>query len=242
MIKGEKYPSDSPELADTSLRLCKLCNSYAMTCLQKQQFKMAMELLRKAEMLTSNYDVFEHGSWAQLRAVTFSNMGCLCKERGELHAALRFLKKALKIESARPNCDNPARTFLNICAVQSLLGLHRAALKNARIALELILREDHKTQNKDETNERPLRTNEDSNTPCANEEQNREAVDQRIEESQEPHSNTTKEKTGPNIEGTRETGTAGESGRDHDVTSGESSVPTKKNASIVDRDEQTTTR
>jgi hypothetical protein len=36
--------------------------------------------------------------------------------QGKLHAALTYLQKALKIEGALENVENPADTHLNMCA------------------------------------------------------------------------------------------------------------------------------
>lgn len=49
------------------------------------------------------------------------HVSILCIRLGKLHTAIQYLEKALKIESANPQCHNPAGTHLNICAILSEL-------------------------------------------------------------------------------------------------------------------------
>ena len=91
---------------------------------------MVTELLKKAEILTERD--------AAGRAVTYNNLACYYRRVGRLHAALKFLKKALSIEARLERVTNPADTHLNICAVPSQLSRHAEALRHAQAALRLI--------------------------------------------------------------------------------------------------------
>ena len=107
-----------------------LCNLLAMTYLQKQDYGMVGELLKKAEILTERDPAG--------RAVTFNNLACFCRQQGRLHASLTYLQRALAIEQGLQRVDNPADTHLNLCAVLSQLGRHEEALGHAQAALQLL--------------------------------------------------------------------------------------------------------
>ena len=107
-----------------------LCNLLAMTFLQKEDYSMATELLKKAEILTEN----EPGG----RAVTYNNLACFARQQGRLHAALAYLQKALRIEESLALVETPADTHLNLCAVLSQLGKHPEALQHGIAALTLL--------------------------------------------------------------------------------------------------------
>ena len=107
-----------------------LCNLLAMTYLQKEDYGMVSELLKKAEILTEK-DL-------PGRAVTYNNFACYCRQQGRLHASLTYLQKALAIEKRLKKVDNPADTHLNLCAVLSQLGRHEEALEHSQAALQLL--------------------------------------------------------------------------------------------------------
>ena len=107
-----------------------LCNLLAMTYLQKEDYGMVGELLKKAEILTERDPAG--------RAVTFNNLACFCRQQGRLHASLTYLQRALAIEQRLTHVDNPADTHLNLCAVLSQLGRHDEALQHSQAALQLL--------------------------------------------------------------------------------------------------------
>ena len=75
-------------------------------------YPLSQELLRKAEFVTEQRDVLvNHDIRMKLRAITLNNMGCLYRRRGKLHAAVKFLEKALRIEQT-----------LSVRVVQNLRG------------------------------------------------------------------------------------------------------------------------
>jgi len=55
-----------------------------------ENFNVALELLRKAEMLTEDGDRY--------RAVTYNNFACIFRRTKKLRSALTYLEKALEIE------------------------------------------------------------------------------------------------------------------------------------------------
>lgn len=87
-----------------------------------ENFNVALELLRKAEMLTE-----EGGKY---RAVTYNNFACIFRRTKKLRSALSYLEKALEIEynflhhsdESVDDCLqelNPTDIHLNICAILS---------------------------------------------------------------------------------------------------------------------------
>jgi len=101
--------------------------------------KKAKTLLEEAETLTGkNSCIPKSARRSKLRAVTLNNLGCFYKQMSKPHTAHKYLERALEIEATTPECDNPAGTHLNLCAILSQLGRHAEALEHAECALELL--------------------------------------------------------------------------------------------------------
>jgi tetratricopeptide (TPR) repeat protein len=113
------------------------CNKDGMDSLRKGNHKAAFEQLKYAEaILIANQS---EGAGGSLLAVTCNNLGCYYKKMGKLHAALSYLRRALKVELSMHTEDvTVAGTHLNICAIQSKLDKHDKAVQHALCALELI--------------------------------------------------------------------------------------------------------
>merc|ERR1719171_1278236 len=113
------------------------CNKDGMDSLRKGEHKAAFEQLKCAEaILLANQREDEN---TNLLAVTCNNLGCYYKKVGKLHAALSYLKRALKIEVSLQTDDvTVASTHLNVCAILSKLEKHDKAVQHALCALELI--------------------------------------------------------------------------------------------------------
>lgn len=115
------------------------CNLLAMGYLQQSDFPAALELLRKAELLTERDD--------KARAVTLNNFACYYRRNGNLNKASRYLKEALRLEIQLID-QQPSRadTHLNMCAVLSEMGRHQNALHHAQSALVLLHEELHQSE------------------------------------------------------------------------------------------------
>jgi tetratricopeptide (TPR) repeat protein len=127
VLRQHFFGADSDEVWRACKSVGEMCNLLAMTYLQQQDFDMALELLKKAEILTERDDAG--------KAVTFNNLACFFRRQGKLNQALTNLQKALKIEARLDDVKNAADTHLNMCAVLSQLGHHSAALEHAQSAL-----------------------------------------------------------------------------------------------------------
>jgi tetratricopeptide (TPR) repeat protein len=113
------------------------CNKDGMDYLRKAQHKQAFEQLKYAEAILIAKEGEDEPT--NLLAVTCNNLGCYYKKVGKLHAALSYLRKALKIEVSLQTDDvTVAGTHLNICAILSKLDKHDKAVQHASCALELI--------------------------------------------------------------------------------------------------------
>merc|ERR1719171_2267209 len=113
------------------------CNKDGMDHLRQGNFRSAFEQLKYAEaLLVSNQGEGEkHG----LLAVTCNNLGCYYKRTGKLHAALSYLRQALKVEVALgEDVVTVAGTHLNICSLFSSIEKHDKALMHAQHALEMM--------------------------------------------------------------------------------------------------------
>ena len=124
------YGNESEE----AIQACKLvvdtCNGLATAYLTQDNFQMAMELIKKAEALSEPYEF--------LRAVTYNNLACYYRRQNKLRTALKYLERALQLNTAHSDAVNRASTHLNLCAVLSQLGRHAVALEQAQSALILL--------------------------------------------------------------------------------------------------------
>lgn len=113
-----------------------------MAHLQKEDYKLCQDLLKKAELFTENNE--------RLRAITYNNYACLFRKTNKLRNALSYLEQALDLEYTCLNTaettpvdeslkiSNPCEIHLNICAILSQMGKHELALHHAMKALLLI--------------------------------------------------------------------------------------------------------
>ena len=118
-----------------------VCNVLSMAHLQKEDYKLCLELLKKAELFTEGND--------RMRAITYNNFACLFRKTNKLRNALQYLEAALVLEYTTLNrsegsvvenlmISNTCEIHLNICAILSQLGKHENALHHAMKALILI--------------------------------------------------------------------------------------------------------
>ena len=114
-----------------------------MAHLQKEDYKLCQDLLKKAELFTENND--------RLKAITYNNYACLFRKTNKLRNALTYLEQALDFEYTQLNIapleesveeclkmSNPCEIHLNICAILSQMNKHELALHHAMKALILI--------------------------------------------------------------------------------------------------------
>lgn len=110
-------------------------NRTAMEALKAGDFSSAFVLLKEAE-------AWLHPSlqslW-KLQAITFNNLGCFFKKARDHANAMAYLQQALRIELDHPeDYTNVAGTYLNLCAVCSMVGRHKQALRQAQRALQVL--------------------------------------------------------------------------------------------------------
>lgn len=140
-LKKENFGDRDEGTLRTAGEAAIVCNILSMSFLQKENYAIALELLKKAEAFTDEGDRY--------RAVTYNNFACIFRRTKKLRSALSFLEKALEIEynylhfSAQSVEDclqvsNPCDIHLNICAILSQMGKHELALQHAMKALILI--------------------------------------------------------------------------------------------------------
>jgi tetratricopeptide (TPR) repeat protein len=92
-----------------------------MAYLQREDYKLCQELLKKAELFTETND--------RMRAITYNNFACLFRKTNKLRNALQYLEAALILEYKTLNDEgtvsenlvisNPCEIHLNICAILS---------------------------------------------------------------------------------------------------------------------------
>lgn len=121
---------ESVEAARCAKQVADVSNSLAMQYLQQDSFAAALLLLKKAEALAGRHKA--------LLAITLNNLACYYRRRAQPKEALRYLLRALEIESKCREPHKPADTHLNACAVQSQLGRHQQAMQHCKAALQLL--------------------------------------------------------------------------------------------------------
>ena len=116
-------------------RLGRLYNSIAMQYLQQGEHNFALDLLQSAESLISEGGASSQ-SLESLKGLTYNNLGCYFRREGMPMEALKWLRQAHDIEQRVGQDSSRSSTFLNLCAVYSLLGKHLEALQCATQALK----------------------------------------------------------------------------------------------------------
>jgi tetratricopeptide (TPR) repeat protein len=122
---------------EASEQLIRVYNNMAMQLLQSGSNAQALELLQSAEGLIG--EASAHHNLDRLKGLTYNNLGCYFRREGMPMEALKWLRQAHDIEQ-RMGSDASARssTYLNLCAVYSLLGKHQDALQCAQQALKYL--------------------------------------------------------------------------------------------------------
>ena len=67
----------------------------------------------------------------KLLGVTFNNLGWYYKQRGKPQVALKYLNNAASLEKGVNDPVSEAGTYINISAILSSTGKHKAALEAA---------------------------------------------------------------------------------------------------------------
>ena len=140
VIKRE-LGENSDQLPGVYNEIAIVCNVLSMAHLQKEDYKLCQDLLKKAELFTEGNQ--------RLRAITYNNYACLFRKTNKLRNALTYLEMALELEYHCLNASdaevsetlmisNPCEIHLNICAILSQLNKHELALHHAMKALILI--------------------------------------------------------------------------------------------------------
>eukprot|EP01029_Cantina_marsupialis_P000343 TRINITY_DN10278_c0_g1_i1.p1 TRINITY_DN10278_c0_g1~~TRINITY_DN10278_c0_g1_i1.p1 ORF type:complete len:735 (+),score=243.06 TRINITY_DN10278_c0_g1_i1:112-2316(+) len=134
VLRNHLFGIDSKESLAACKTVAELCNLLAMTYLQQEDYKMVVDLLEKANLLTK--DRIEAGY-----ATTLNNFACYYRRVGKLSIALNYLQKVLRIEVKLERQDNHADTHLNLTAILSQMGKHTEALEHAQAALIMLQEE-----------------------------------------------------------------------------------------------------
>ena len=113
------------------------CNKLAMERLHSDQPAEALSLLQRAEEQLSALP--PSAAARKLRAITLNNIGCYYKRVAQGEKALEYLEAALEIDVSNPSDKtNLAGTHLNLSALKSQSGHHKAALSHCQAALHLL--------------------------------------------------------------------------------------------------------
>ncbi|KAL4450889.1 hypothetical protein ABPG74_011731 [Tetrahymena malaccensis] len=118
-----------------------LKNQQAMKNLNKGNKQDAIALLKEAESkLFDEHNKDRYNTRInRLIGITLNNLGCYFQKDEKPQVALKYLQKALEIETISQNdFSTLSGTHLNICAILSSLGKHQTAIKHAKAALYFV--------------------------------------------------------------------------------------------------------
>lgn len=122
--RKQLHGPESDEVKKSYKLLCEMCNQLAIEYLQREDFHLALDLLKRAELLCGKDEVS--------RVKTLNNLACYYRQAGKARVALNYLNKALGIPR------NLAVTHLNMCAVLSQIQKHDEALSHAMQAVIIL--------------------------------------------------------------------------------------------------------
>lgn len=130
--RKEIYGGNSEELFSACKSVGKTCNHLAQKYIHEGNIDAGFEFLKRGENII-------RCDPACLQ-MTYNNMASLYRHQGNLKSAQRYLILALDLDHDIIESDNmrKAQIQLNICAVTSQLGKHKAALKQAEAAIILL--------------------------------------------------------------------------------------------------------
>ena len=111
-------------------------NKQSMIALKNNQVAVAYNLLIQAKNILKLKSILHP---EKLWALTFNNLGCFYKRKGELQTAIKYFHKSL-IEGSKfdKNSWHLAGTHLNLCTIYSLIVDYSKALFHALQALDLL--------------------------------------------------------------------------------------------------------
>ena len=89
-IIKEEQGEDSDQLDVVYNEITIVCNVLSMAHLQREDFKLCTELLKKAELFAEGND--------RMKAITYNNFACLFRKTNKLRNALNYLEMALALE------------------------------------------------------------------------------------------------------------------------------------------------
>ncbi|CAI2376103.1 unnamed protein product [Moneuplotes crassus] len=105
-------------------KACDTCNILAIQHLKKKEYDLCLPYLKKAEKYIDGDD--------ETKALTYNNLACYYRDKGQLRGALVYLLKVQKLEK------EPIISCMNTGVVLSQLGRHEEAKDNIMKAIMII--------------------------------------------------------------------------------------------------------
>jgi tetratricopeptide (TPR) repeat protein len=126
------YGDNSPPVLQCAEKLIILYNSLAMSSLYKEEYKLSLKLLRKAERLS-----LELSSLLAVRIQTLNNLACVYRRLDRPKTALNLLRESIALLATQDENELEGRetTHLNMCAILSQLSRHSEAIQHAKAAV-----------------------------------------------------------------------------------------------------------
>jgi len=90
LLIKEELGENSDHLEPVHSEIAIVCNVLSMAHLQREDYKLCAELLKKAELFSEHND--------RIKAITFNNFACLFRKTNKLRNALNYLEMALALE------------------------------------------------------------------------------------------------------------------------------------------------
>lgn len=124
------------------------CNEWGVQFLTRgsdSDICVALELFKRAEVVTEEERFNSVRQRVALRAETLGNIACYYRLRGKLNAALQFASKVVKLEQ-HYKVDSPARSHLNLAVLLGMLEQHQEAIEHIELALASLFVEEREVE------------------------------------------------------------------------------------------------
>lgn len=128
-----------PYAGQMAVSFANMCIDVARGCTSEGRKKLTRLLLEKAiHFLKLDHSATSFGDNQKALAACYCNLGALMQKRNMPDEALRYMKKAIKIESTMDYEPSHAATYINASSTYSLLGMHEEGLAAAKRAVDML--------------------------------------------------------------------------------------------------------
>lgn len=133
------YGSGHPHGGQLAVSFAMMCNDIVKGCMQEGRLKLAQHLLtRTIHLLRLEHSATSFSENQNAMSVACCNMASLMHKKHVPQEALKWIIRAITIESKIEWLPSHAVSYINCSATYSLLGRHEEALEQAQRAVDML--------------------------------------------------------------------------------------------------------